>query len=78
MTPTERAANDRIEFYAAGKMIASVSSSMVPEIGRFINIRRQTWKVKSVTYALDNIDAKFDRPRMRANVDLIRRKDMDP
>lgn len=78
MTKDERAENDRIEFYAEGKMIASVSSSMVPEIGRLINIRRQTWSVHSVTYALDNIDAKFDRPKMRANVDLIRRKGMDP
>lgn len=71
---------DVVEFYEDGtkKRFAHVESSMVPAVGSFVNIRRQTWRVNQVTYALDYADAKFDQPRMRAIVDLKRRKDLDP
>ena len=61
---------DRIEFYGDdGKMVASVMSSMVPQVGAKISIRKKVWEVVSVTYALDYAD-KMNERGMRANVDL--------
>ncbi len=71
---------DIIEFYVkrAKTPFIRIESSVIPTCGSFINILRQTWQVNAVTYALDFVDAKFDQPRMRANVELSRRKDLDP
>ena len=41
-----------IEFYDGDTMVAYVKSSMVPPVGAKINIRKQTWEVVRVTYAL--------------------------
>ena len=65
---------DRIEFYdSEGKsgrdFVASAKSQMVPPVGSKISIRKKTWEVVSVSYALDHADD----PRlaaMRANVEL--------
>ena len=72
--------SDVIEFYKQGtsEVIARVKSSAVPDIGRLINIRREAWSVQRITYAIDRLDEGFDEPRMRVNVDLIRRPEMDP
>ena len=50
-------------------MVAYVKSSMVPPVGAKINIRKQTWEVVRVTYALDHADDPQGKS-MRANVDL--------
>jgi hypothetical protein len=61
---------DMIEYYDGDKILASVKSSMVPMVGAKISIRGKTWKVASVTYALDHADD-FLRTGMRANIDLV-------
>jgi hypothetical protein len=62
---------DRIEFYdeKTGKLVASVKSSMVPTVGKRISIRKQTWEVERVTFALDHADDPALK-NMRCNVDL--------
>lgn len=65
---------DVIEYYdvdgTPGRdLIASVKSSMVPSVGSKINIRKQTYEVVNVTYALDAADDQMFAS-MRANVDL--------
>ena len=61
--------DDVIEFYDGDTMVAYVKSSMVPPVGAKINIRKQTWEVVRVTYALDHADDPQGKS-MRANVDL--------
>lgn len=61
---------DTIEFYIEGGVpIATVPSSMPPLVGQQINIRRVTYTVTGVTFALDAADD-FEAKHMRANVDL--------
>jgi len=60
---------DIIEFYCGDRMVAIVSSSMVPPVESLISIRAKTYTVLSVTYALDHADKGSER-RMRANIDL--------
>lgn len=49
--------DDRIEFYDMNQVfIAGVNSSIVPHIHSLINIRKQTYRVISVSYTLDNAD----------------------
>jgi hypothetical protein len=60
---------DSIEFYFDKRMVASAKSSMVLPVGAFINIRKKTWEVASVTFAVDDADD-FARCRVRCNVDL--------
>jgi len=67
-----------IEFYNADgtpgrDLVQSVESPMVPPVGSKISIRKQTWEVVNVTYALDEADNPMIA-RMRANVDLRRLK----
>jgi hypothetical protein len=62
--------NDTIEFYDGNRVVASVQSSMVPIVGSFISIRKETWEVRRVTYALDHADRGNSVKGMRANVDL--------
>jgi len=50
-------------------MVASVESAMVPAVGSRISIRKKTWAVARVTYALDHADQPMEKG-MRANVDL--------
>jgi hypothetical protein len=66
--------DDGIEFYnvdgTPGRdLIATVKSPMVPPTGAKISIRKRTWEVVSVTYALDDSDDR-SMAKMRANVDL--------
>lgn len=60
---------DNIEFYCDGKMVATVKSSFIMECGHLVSIRKKTYKVRSVTFALDNTDDRVLRA-MRMNVDL--------
>ena len=60
---------DRIEYYDGDTMVASVESAMVPAVGSRISIRKKTWAVARVTYALDHADEPMEKG-MRANVDL--------
>lgn len=62
---------DRIEFLneKTGGGIAVVNSSMVPTVGSLISIRKQTWMVERVTYALDHADD-ISLEQMRADVYL--------
>ncbi len=62
---------DVIEFYDGDAVVASVRSPMVPPVGTLINIRKEEWVVRGVTYALDYADHPY-RIAMRANVDLGR------
>jgi len=66
---------DRLEFYNGKRIIASVDSSIVPIIGSKISIRKKTWEIISVTYAIDYVDATLPALRtMRANIDLKKYK----
>lgn len=58
-----------IEFYDGLKLLARVESSMVLPVGSLISIRKQTWKIIGVTFALDYTDEQRER-QMRCNVDL--------
>ena len=64
--------SDSIEFYVDDKLIAHVESSFVMEADSAISIRKVSYRILSVTYALDDADGPF--PRMRCNVDLARIK----
>lgn len=60
---------DRIEYYGTDdKLIAVANSSMVPPVSSKISIRKQTWEVVNITYALDYADEHYSS--MRANIDL--------
>jgi hypothetical protein len=63
---------DMIEFYnqETGALVVSVKSSMVPDIGRRISIRKETWNVQAISYAVDHSDDALQR-KMRCNVDLL-------
>ena len=61
--------SDRLEFYNGHRMIGSSDSSMVPRVGEFISIRKATWKITNITYALDHADD-YALCGMRCNVDV--------
>ena len=63
--------NDTLEFYDGDTAIAHALSSMVPQTGDMISIRKKVWKVRKVTFALDYADERGGA-RMRANVDLVK------
>lgn len=58
-----------IEFYDgdAAHPFAWVRADAVPRRGEFVNIRKQTWLVSRVTWALDSSDGVTT---LRANVEL--------
>ena len=66
--------NDSIEYYnidgTPGRdLVASVMSAIIPPEGAKISIRKNTWVVVSITYAVDDSeDASITK--MRANVSL--------
>lgn len=62
---------DIVEYYANDKCLLRINSSIVPPVGRFINITKNTWKVAAVSYAIDYSEKVFER-QMRANVELKR------
>ena len=61
---------DIIEFYADDKILLRIDSSMVPSIGSVISIKKKTWTVAQVTFAIDYADKVFER-QMRCNVELM-------
>lgn len=60
-----------VEFYLghAGGLIAAVDSGAVPREGEMVNIRKTTYKVLRVTWAVDDADSP-NMARLRANVEL--------
>lgn len=62
---------DRIEFYIGDSLLLGMESSMVPLVDSLINIQGVTWRVSSVTYAIDYSESSSDR-MLRANVDLVK------
>lgn len=61
---------DRLEFYTGSGLVAVLDSSIVPPVGSFVNIRKITYEVKAVSYAVDYVDERSAR-YMRANIDLV-------
>lgn len=61
-----------IEFYEgdAKYPFAHVRSSGVPREGEYISIRKETWLVSRVTWALDQPEG--SQATLRANVELVR------
>ena len=62
----------KIEFYmgSAEKHIAVLDDGAVPRKGEFINIRRVTYRVSRVTWAVDYLDTPGRYPILRACVEL--------
>lgn len=64
----------KIEFYEGDndKYIAVVDDGAVPRADEWINIRGITYRVASVTWAVDAADVRSER-KLRANVVLVRK-----
>lgn len=63
----------RIEFYdgdAAGHM-AVVEDGAVPRVGDLVSVRKVTWRVVAVTWAVDHADD-WALTKLRANVSMTR------
>jgi hypothetical protein len=63
----------KLEFYigSAEGHIAVLNDMAVPRKGEFVNIKKITYKVKRVTWAVDHADAIDWRLRqLRANIEL--------
>lgn len=60
---------DKIEFYKNNKLVAVVNSSIIPPVGSYINIRKETWLVNDVSFSLDDSDDPY-LCGMRCNVNL--------
>jgi hypothetical protein len=60
---------DEINFWANDKLLASLSSSIVPLVGTFVNIKKKTYKITYVSYCVDYAD-RIMETRMRTNVEL--------
>ena len=67
---------DTIEFYTKGEVspFGSVATAMVPAVGSFISIDKETWTVVSVTYAVDYSNQPYHLRVMRACVEVKRSK----
>jgi hypothetical protein len=63
---------DTLEFYSGSQLLGRVQSSFVPLIGQAVSIRRQTWWVTGVTFALDHAD-EAELKSLRCNVDVEQR-----
>ena len=61
--------NDKVEFYNGKNLVAAVNSSMVPPIGSYISIRKKTWEIVAVSFAVDHADERAECG-MRCNVDV--------
>lgn len=61
----------KVEFYigTAERHIAALDDSAVPREGEFVNIRKVTYRVARVTWAVDDAD-RIPRGSLRANVEL--------
>lgn len=60
---------DTVEYYIPEGLLAVANSAIVPPVGGLISIKKKTYIVTRVTYALDYVDESL-RQTMRANVDL--------
>lgn len=60
-----------VEFYrkGGGLIVAVDDESAVPRKGEFVSITRKTWKVVTVTWAVDQPGGGL-KPRLRANVEM--------
>lgn len=58
-----------IEYYVHDKLLARVTASFTMTVGNCISIRKVTYRVTAVSYALDYAD-EYDREQLRCNVDL--------
>lgn len=63
---------DTMEFYYDNSVVASIKSSMAPRPGDRISIRKQTWLVDRVTFALDYAEGPPSERVMRCNVELAK------
>ena len=61
---------DFVEYYAGDSLECRINSSIVPAVGSKISIRKKTWVVKHVSYAIDYAD-KVAEQQTRANVELV-------
>lgn len=59
---------DCIEFYSEGSLVVRVESSIIPLIGNFINIKKVTYVIKNIAFAVDYAESLS--PKMRCNIDL--------
>jgi hypothetical protein len=61
----------KVEFYVADaeKHLAVLDDDAVPRAGEYINIRKKTYIVRRVTWAIDQAD-QLGTTRLRANVVL--------
>jgi hypothetical protein len=66
--------SDRLEFYDGDTPVAFVKSSIVPTVGSKISIKKVTWTVTRVSYALDHSGGADSERDMRANIDIERVK----
>jgi len=64
---------DRVEYYDKEKnaLLLHLESSMIPQVGNFINIREETWRVDSVSFVVDHPENLWERTH-RCNVELVR------
>ena len=61
---------DRLELYSPQGLEAALDTSIVPDVGELLSIRKATWRVVRRTYAVDDADNR--NIRMRCNVDIER------
>lgn len=61
----------KIEFYQelSERHMAVVDDGAVPRVGDLVNIRKASWRVTRVTWAVDNADDVMGA-KLRANVEL--------
>ena len=57
-----------VEFYCGKPLVASVRSHAVPRAGEFVNIRKVTYSVTRVTWAVDSDEV--GRQSLRACVEM--------
>ena len=62
--------DDLVEFYNGRHLVVAVKTSIVPLKKSLVSIRKKTWVVVGVTYAVDYADDTIGIRGMRANVDL--------
>lgn len=60
----------RMDFYDGDKLIVAVDAEIIPPVGARMSIRKQTYEVRRVTYAIDYSDNEVLK-NLRANIDLV-------
>lgn len=64
---------DIVEIYEGDAILVSSETSIVPPVGSLISIRKRTYEVVRITYAVDGADDWAIR-RMRCNIDVKKAK----